>query len=62
MMLFNLRNFAAGTAFSKTDILQAAIFEAIRIGDIVSLQVGIGIFLGVIDVLILSFQKSFRGF
>ena len=40
--------FAAGTAFSKTDILQAAIFEAIIIGEIVSLQVGIGIFIGVI--------------
>ena len=62
MMLFSLRNFAAGTAFSKTDILQAAIFEAIIIGEIVSLEVGIGIFIGVIAVLILSFQKSFRGF
>ncbi len=61
MMLFNHRNFAAGTAFSKTDILQAAIFEALIIGEIVSLQVGFGILIGVFAVLLLSFQKSFNG-
>ena len=38
--LFNHRNFAAGTAFSKTEVLQAAIFEALIIGEIVNFQSG----------------------
>jgi len=56
--LFNHRNFAAGTAFSKTEILQAAIFEAIIIGEFVSLQVGLAIAIGVLAILMLSFHKA----
>ena len=56
--LFNHRNFAAGTAFSKTDILQAAIFEAIIIGEFVSFQVGLAISIGVFAILMLSFHKA----
>ena len=44
--LFNHRNFAAGTAFSKTEVLQAAIFEALIIGEIVNFQVGLAIGIG----------------
>ena len=56
--LFNHRNFAAGTAFSKTEILQAAIFEAIIIGEFVSFQVGLAIAIGVFAILMLSFHKA----
>ena len=61
LTLFNHRNFAAGTAFSKTEVLQAAIFEALIIGEIVSVQIGIAIAIGVIAVLMLSFYKSSLG-
>lgn len=61
LTLFNHRNFAAGTAFSKTEVLQAAIFEALIIGEVVSLQIGIAIIIGVIAVLMLSFHKSSLG-
>ena len=59
--LFSHRNFAAGTAFSKTEVLQAAIFEALIIGEIVSVQVGLAIAIGVLAVLMLSFHKSSAG-
>lgn len=61
LTLFNHRNFAAGTAFSKTEVLQAAIFEALIIGEIVSLQTGIAIAIGVLAVLMLSFHQSRTG-
>ncbi len=56
--LFNHRNFAAGTAFSKTEILQAAIFEAIIIGEFVTFQTGLAIAIGVFAILMLSFHKA----
>lgn len=56
--LFNHRNFAAGTAFSKTEVLQAAVFEALIIGVVVSLQTGIAIILGVVAIFLLSVHKS----
>ena len=59
--LFNHRNFAAGTAFSKTEVLQAAIFEALIIGEIVNIQVGLAIGIGVLAILMLSFHKSDAG-
>ena len=59
--LFNHRNFAAGTAFSKTEVLQAAIFEALIIGEIVNFQVGMAIGIGVLAILMLSFHKSDAG-
>ena len=59
--LFSHRNFAAGTAFSKTEVLQAAIFEALIIGEIVSVQVGLAIAIGVLAILMLSFHKSSAG-
>ena len=59
--LFSHRNFAAGTAFSKTEVLQAAIFEALIIGEIVDFQVGLAIAIGVLAILMLSFHKSDSG-
>jgi drug/metabolite transporter (DMT)-like permease len=56
--LFSHRSFAAGTAFSKTEVIQAALFEAIILGHVVSLQVGIAIIIGVVAVFLLSLAKS----
>lgn len=56
--MFSHRSFAAGTAFSKTEVVQAALFEALIIGYIVSLQVGLAIVIGVIAVFLLSLAKS----
>ena len=42
----------------KTEILQAAIFEAIIIGEFVGFQVGLAIAIGVFAILMLSFHKA----
>ncbi len=56
--IFSQRSFAAGTAFSKTEVLQAAILETIILGVMVSLLTGLGIILGVIAVIMLAFAKT----
>ena len=56
--LFTHRNFAASTAFSKTEILQAAIFEALIIGEIVPLQTAIAIAIGFCALALLSHRPS----
>ncbi len=56
--LFSHRSFAAGTAFSKTEVIQAAIFEAIILGHLVNLQVGLAIVIGVAAVMLLSLAKA----
>lgn len=58
--LFSYRNFLVGIAFSKTEVLFAAIFEAVILAAIINLQFGMAIFLGTLAVVILSFSgKSF---
>ena len=56
--MFSHRSFAAGTAFSKTEVVQAAIFEAIILGHLVNLQVGAAIVIGVAAVMLLSLAKA----
>ena len=56
--LFSHRSFAAGTAFSKTEVLQAAIFEAIILGVVASFFTISAIVLGVIAVVMLSLAKA----
>tara|TARA_B100001093_G_C26715468_1_gene965435 strand:+ start:289 stop:1212 length:924 start_codon:yes stop_codon:yes gene_type:complete len=56
--LFSHRSFATGTAFSKTEVIQAVIFEAIILGYIVSFEIGIAIVIGVIAVFLLSLAKN----
>tara|TARA_Y100000746_G_scaffold227657_1_gene234593 strand:- start:150 stop:1055 length:906 start_codon:yes stop_codon:yes gene_type:complete len=60
--LFSHRSFAAGVAFSKTEVLMAAIFEAVILGYFVSFEVGLAILLGVLAVFLLSLSKSEIGF
>jgi drug/metabolite transporter (DMT)-like permease len=51
---FTHRNFAVGTAFSKTEVAQAAVFGLLVLGDQIGLRVGVGIGLSLIGVLLLS--------
>lgn len=56
--LFSHRSFAAGTAFSKTEVLQAAIYEAVLLGVVVSVLTGAAIILGAVAVVMLSLAKA----
>ena len=56
--LYSLRSFAAATAFSKTEVLQAVFFEAVILGVLASLQVSIAIALGVLAIILLSVAKG----
>lgn len=52
--LFSLRNFAVGTAYSRTEPLQAAIFGAVVLGDLVTTGATIAILIGVTGVIAIS--------
>jgi len=52
--LFGLRNFAVGTAYSKTEPLQAAIFGAVILGDVTSTGATIAILIGLAGVVVIS--------
>ena len=56
--LFSHRSFAAGTAFSKTEVIQVAFFEALIIGSVVSFQTGAAIIIGFIAIILLSIVKG----
>jgi drug/metabolite transporter (DMT)-like permease len=56
--LFSLRNFAVGTTFSKTEILQIALLGLILLGDEVSMAGTAAIMLGLVGVVILSMAQS----
>ena len=56
--LFSHRSFAAGTAFSKTEVIQVALFEALIIGSVVSFQTGGAILLGFTAIILLSIAKG----
>ncbi len=54
IMAFGYRNFAVGTAYSKTESVQGAIIGAIVLGEVLNGLAWIGIGVGVIGVLVLS--------
>ena len=58
VQLFSHRSFAAAVAFSKTEVLQTAIFEALILGIVVTLQTGIAIMIGVFATVMLAFVKT----
>ena len=58
VQLFSHRSFAAAVAFSKTEVLQTAIFEALILRVVVTLQTGAAIALGVFATVLLSFAKA----
>jgi drug/metabolite transporter (DMT)-like permease len=57
---FTYRNFAVGTAFSKTEALQAAVFGLVVLGDAISVQVAAGIAVSLVGVVLLSAQVRLR--
>lgn len=58
--LFSLRNFAVGTAYSRTEPLQAAIFGAVVLGDLTSTNANIAILIGVMGVVTVSVAHAPR--
>lgn len=54
IMAFGHRNFAVGTAYSKTDAVQAAIVSAIVLGETLPAAAWLGIFVSVMGLLVLS--------
>ncbi|NCW17309.1 MAG: hypothetical protein EBW38_19170, partial [Rhodobacteraceae bacterium] len=58
VQLFSHRSFAAAVAFSKTEVLQTAIFEALILGVVVTVQTGFAIALGVFATVMLALVKT----
>ncbi|MCO5732605.1 EamA family transporter [Rhizobium sp. SSA_523] len=56
--LFTLRNFAVGTAYSKTEPVQAAIFGALILGESLTSGAAVAIVIGVVGVMIISIARS----
>jgi drug/metabolite transporter (DMT)-like permease len=52
--LFGLRNFAVGTAYSKTEAIQAAVFGFVLLADPLSLGAGVAILIGFAGVALIS--------
>lgn len=53
---FTQGNFAVGTAFSKTEVLQTALFGLLLLGDTLTLDAAAGIAVSFLGVVILSFR------
>ena len=59
--LFDKRNFAVGTTYSKTETVQAAIFGIIFLGETVSLNAAVGILVSLVGVIAISAARSPAG-
>ncbi|MCC6917569.1 MAG: EamA family transporter [Alphaproteobacteria bacterium] len=55
------RNFAVGVAYSKTDVLQAALFEALVLGSAVTLGAGIAMLVATAGVMLISLKATQAG-
>lgn len=60
--LFSFRNFAVGTAFSKTETVQTAVFGLIVLGESVSPAATVAIMISLVGVIMLSVTKPSGGF
>ncbi len=56
--LFSYKNFLVGVAFSKFEVLLAAIMEAVFLSAAITAQFGIAIVLGIVAVFLLSLRNS----
>lgn len=56
--LFTYRNFAVGTAFSKTETVQAVMFGLVFLGEGITTGAGIGIFVSLIGVILISTRSA----
>ncbi len=59
--LFSMRTFAAGTAYSKTETVQAAIIGLLILGDPLSVGAVAGIIISLVGVLVLSVARAAAG-
>ena len=59
--LFSFRNFAAGTTYSKTDTIQAAVFGLVILGDPLSIGAIIGILVSLVGVVAISMARQESG-
>jgi drug/metabolite transporter (DMT)-like permease len=59
--LFSFRNFAVGVAYSKTEVIQAAIFGLVFLGDTVTLWGAVAIAIGTAGVMLISLTGSSLG-
>lgn len=58
LWLFSFRNFAAGTTFSKTEVVQIAILGFLVLGDTLTLASGAAILLAAVGVVVLSAAQT----
>lgn len=56
--LFSFRNFAVGTAYSKTEPIQAALFGFLLLGEKVSVTAAICIMIGIVGVVVISLART----
>lgn len=56
--IFSFRNFAVGVAYSKTEVIQSAIFGLVFLGDRVTLWGGTAIALGTLGVMLISLTEG----
>jgi drug/metabolite transporter (DMT)-like permease len=54
------RNFATGVAYAKTEVMQAALFEMVFLGAVVTWLGGLGIALGTVAVMLMSLIRTAR--
>ena len=59
--LFSYRNFAVGTAYSKTETVQTAIIGILILGDPLGLAAGIAILISVVGVFAITLARSEEG-
>lgn len=59
--LFSLRNFAAGVAYSKTEVLQTAVFSLVILGEIVTATGAVAIMVSLVGVVLISFVRDAAG-
>lgn len=59
--LFDKRNFAVGTIYSKTETVQAAIFGIVFLGETVSFNAAIGILVSLAGVIVISAARNPAG-
>jgi drug/metabolite transporter (DMT)-like permease len=62
MWLFSFRNFAVGTTYSKTEIVQIAILGFLILGDTLTVMAGAAIVVAVLGVILLSMGQTGTGF
>lgn len=56
--LFSFRNFAVGTAYSKTEPIQAALFGFVLLGEGISWITGVCILVGIAGVIVISLART----